>query len=407
MLFPMGWFYDLRAYYPESVAAISLAVDALQMPDPQGLQGIVYGKALAAYGLRTNRLHGADFAEPFLQQGLEILRDLGAREDLAWPQILWLSHDGALADPRVEQYEQYCLDSLAIFEDMNDRYGAAFSLVVLGSNYRRHGRYAEAQLSIERGLAISRSLGDREGMAHALRRLGQLNWHLGRYEIARDNFQEEVALWRDLSLPRLAAEGLRSLGETYLAIADFENAGRILQESLVGFEQVGDEGNALASMLDLVSLAWQQGQPQKAQRLLQEAWPIMDQRQHGSEQAMWWSLSGRVYLQLHDVEAASLALNQALEQVLQAGDLRLIEVVLDLAELYLYQGDGENAARLIGFADARSDLPIALRQLRLEPLRESLVTACGNDELAPLYAEGAVLDKEAIARNLLTATTDR
>lgn len=407
MLFPMGWFYDLRAYYPESVAAIRLAVDALRMPEPQGLQGIVYGKALAARGLSERRLHGADYAEPSLRQGLEILRRLGAREDLAWPQILWVPHDGALADPKMEdRYEQYCLESLEIFEDLNDSYGIAFCLAVLGSHYLQLGRNAEAKLNIERGHAISHSLGDQEGMAHALRRLGHLNLHLGHYDIARDNFQEEFGLWRGLSLPRLAAEALRSLGETYLAEADFEKADEVLKESLSSFEQVGDEGNALFSLLDLVELALRQSQPQVAQRLLRQARPLADRRQRSEVQALWWLLSGRVYLHQNDLETVNLALDRALEYSIQAGGLMLTETILDFALLYRRLGEDENAARLLGFAQAQTGLPAVLVQGRLEPLRESLATVLDNDSLALLYAEGAALGSEEVANSLLTEISD-
>jgi tetratricopeptide (TPR) repeat protein len=399
MLFPMGWFYDLRAYYPESVAAIRLAVDALHMSDPRGLQGIVYGKALAAYGIRGQRLYGADHGRPYLRQGLEIMRRLGAREDLAWPQILSLFHYSAVADPELQQsYEKYCLDSLATFEEMNDPYGVAFTLVVLGSNYRQHDRYAEAQLSIERGLAMSRSLDDREGMAHALRRLGELTLYLGRYDEACENFQEEAAQWGELRLPRLEAEALRSLGETYLAQEDFERADQALKESLSGFEQVGDQGNALLSLLDLVRLALLQEQPQIAHRLLQEARSIMGGRQDREEQAQWWLLSGRAYLQQNNLEIAHLVLSRALEYSFQGSRLTLVRTTLDLADLKLHQGDEENAARLTGFAQSHSGMPAALKQQRLEPLQAKLSAALEDDLLAALYGEGAALDAQAIAK---------
>ncbi|MGD2078261.1 MAG: adenylate/guanylate cyclase domain-containing protein, partial [Chloroflexota bacterium] len=86
MMWPLGWFHNLRAYHTESAAMLRLAVDALQMSEPEGLQGIVYGGALANYALELVRIEGADRAAPLLHEGLDIMRGLGAKEDLAWPQ---------------------------------------------------------------------------------------------------------------------------------------------------------------------------------------------------------------------------------------------------------------------------------------------------------------------------------
>jgi tetratricopeptide (TPR) repeat protein len=235
-------------------------------------------------------------------------------------------------------------------------------------------------------------------MAHALRRLGELTLYLGRYDEACENFQEEAAQWGELRLPRLEAEALRSLGETYLAQEDFERADQALKESLSGFEQVGDQGNALLSLLDLVRLVLTQEQPQIAHRLLQEARSIMDGRQDREEQAQWWLLSGRAYLQQNNLEIAHLALSRALEYSFQGSRLTLVRTTLGLADLKLHQGDEGNAARLTGFAQSHSGMPAALKQQRLEPLQVKLLAALEDDLLAALYGEGAALDAQAIAK---------
>ncbi len=398
MLFPLDWFYNLRANYVEGEAAMRLAVDALHMQDPEGLQGIVYGKALASYGLEHSRTHGADQAMPAVSKALAILRNLGAREDLAWPQLLSVFENVTARDPL--ERERRCLESLDIFEEIGNPYGMAFSLGMLGAHYRQQGRYGEAQLSIERGLAVSRSLGDQEGIAFALRNLGHLNLHQGRYELACSNFEEEYVLWCELSLPRLASEALSYLGETYLAVGDFKKAEELLQESLAEFEQLGDEGNALTCLLDLGQLAWQVGQPQKARGLLRESRPILERRNDSKEQTRWWQLSGRVYLQQGELETAQLAFDRALEHSLSNGGIRFIETLLDFALLYKDLLAEEKAAYLLGFALAQTGLPASLVQWRIEPLRESLESITDDNKLALLLVEGARLNQQAIINNL-------
>ncbi len=362
------------------MAAMQLVIDALGTPEPDGLQGIVYGKALASYALEQVCVKGIDQAVPVMRQGLEILRRLGAKEDLAWPQLL-----SGFAVPDPHEREQNFLESLAIFEELDDTYGIANSLgMILGSHYTSLGRSDKAQRSIERGLAISRSLGDPEGTAAALRTLGHLNLHLGRYEQARNNFREEGELWDSLSLSRLVGEAIYSVGETYLVEGDFEKAEEAFDKSLVEFELVGDLGCALSSLLALVHIAWQRGQPQKAHELLQESHLILDKRSDSWDQARWWQLSGRVSLQHGDLDAARLAFDNALDYSLKVGGEVLTETILDFVHYYQFLHNELTAGRLLGYTQSQSILPAILVQGRIEPLRASLAAEMNEDTLVLL-----------------------
>jgi len=399
MLFPLDWFYDLRAYYTEGEAVMRLAVEALHMPEPIGLQGIVYGRALTAYGLKQHRVHGLDLAEPTVRHGIEILRRLDAGDDLAWSQILSV-YLGVLGhDP--QEREQLCQESLTIFEVQNNPYGIAFALTVLGIHQQQLGQFSEAHQSIERSLAVSRSLDNPEGVAQSLRHLGHLNLHMGNYASAHQNFQEEYDLWNNLSLPRLASEALRSLGETFLAEGDFANAESALLKSLSEFEQIGDKGNAVLALQDLTQMALVQNQPQAGRRFLQDVRPIIEQRQDSKEQIQWWQLSGRVYLQLGDLKAANLDFYRALDDALQAHADMLIEVFLDFASLAYCQSDIEKSARLLGFVQAQNQLPAPYIQYRVEPLHLVLSTKLDETLLTPLLNEGADLPQKAVITMLL------
>jgi predicted ATPase/DNA-binding CsgD family transcriptional regulator/predicted negative regulator of RcsB-dependent stress response len=392
MLWPLDWFYNLQAHYKESMAAMQLVIDAFGVPEPEGLQGIVYGKALASYGLEKARVVGAEEAAPAMQKGLEILRSLEAKEDLAWPQLL-----SGFAVPDPQEREKNYLESLAIFEELDDLYGMAASLgLVMGSHYTSQGRYVEALQSIERGLAISRSLDDPEGTAAGLRSLGHLNLHLGKYESARENFQEESELWRGLSFSRLVGEAIRSVGQTYLAEEKFEEAEKAFQESLIEFELVGDKGEALFSMLSLAQIACERKQYQKALELLQDAHQILERRSDIWEQARWWQLNGRVCVGQGDAEAAQHAFEQALEYSLQIGGEIFTETILDFVEIYPSQFDQEIVGRLLGYAQSQTGLSTAVVQNRIEPLRRSLALRIDEDRLALLLKEGAALDQKVV-----------
>lgn len=395
MIWPLGWFYDLRAYHAEAAAVLSLAVDALRMPEPEGLQGIVYGNALANYAIELMKLEGADRAAPMVREGLNIMRRLGAGEDLAWTQMIsgW-----AFQDP--QEIEPAFLESLAIFEAQNNPYGTAFTLLMLSWYYREQGRYEEARSSIQRGLEISHSLGDPESRATALRQLGRLNLHLGDYESAQSNFWEERELWRELGLPRPAGEASRNLGYAYLFNRDSDRAEEVFVQSLEEFNQAADEANAFWSLLGLAQVGLQQERAEIAQGFLEKAGEILKGRQDSEDQALWWQLSGRLALLRGKPVEVRQALDRALEYSQQASDMDLIRTVVEFACWYQGQNDMAQAARLLGFAQSQVGLPADLIQWRIEPLIASVAAAMDEGELSSLLEEGASLDRQAIVDGL-------
>jgi predicted ATPase/class 3 adenylate cyclase len=395
MMWPLGWFYDLRAYYVESVTMFRLIVDALKMPEPEGLQGIVYGSALANYAIELEKLEGADRVVPLVREGFDIMRRLGAKEDLAWPQLVagW-----TFQDP--QEIESAFLESLAIFEERDNLYGIAFSLLMLSWYYRNQGRHEEARSSIERGVQISRSLSDPEGQAVALLRLGNLNLHLGHYETARRNFQEERELWRELALPRLVGQANMNMGEAYLLGGDTARAEGAFLLSLEDFAQISDEAHSFWSLLGLARIALRKGQAETAQELLNRAGAVLEGRQDSYEQARWWQLFGRLSLLQNEPADAQKALSRALAYSQQADNMELLRTIVEFAYLYQAQSDTRRAARLLGFVQSQAGLEAGLVQWRIEPLLASLAAVLGERELSRLLAEGAQLDQQEIVDEL-------
>lgn len=396
MIWPLSWFYDLRAYYGESVAMFRLAVDALRAPEPEGLQGIVYGSALANYAIELNKIEGADHTGPMVREGLDIMRRLGAREDLAWPQIIagWTFQDPL-------EIEEAFLESLAIFEEQDNPYGIANTLLMSSWHYRSQGRYEEARVSIKRGRKISRSLGDPQGEAVALRQLGRLNLHLGDYEPAQSNFQEERDLWRELGLPRLVGEAIGNLGYAYLYDGDIVNAEKAFLQSMDEFAQIADEAHSFWSILGLARIALRQGKVKSTRELLNKASDILEGRQDSYDETHWWLISGRLSLLQGDLEKARLAFGRTLEYSQQADDIDLLRTVVEFAYLYQRQSEPKKAARLLGFVQSQAGLPAELVQWRIEPLLVSLAVAMDEQVLSLQLEEGANLDRQAIIDNLI------
>ena len=399
MMFPLNWFYNLQTHYAEAMAAMQQVIDHFQMSDPGGLQGIVYGQALANYGLQRRWIHGANDATPVTLKGLDILRSLGAKKDLAWPLILTAFYQLVWHNTRLR--EQFCLESLKIFEELDLPRGITFSLVVLGTHYIYAGQYKEAQITLERALSISRSNGDLGGKAFALHYMGDLNLSLGEFETARQYFFEEAAIWTQLSQPRKITQTRRSIGLTCLGEEKFKEAESYYLETLAEFEEMGDPGNIFDSLITLGQIALIRNRPLRTLDLLQDAAPILETYRDDSSQADQWLLSGRVSLQLGDADTALNAICHALHLHRRITDRLLLEAFLDLAHYYHHQSKNKHAARLLGFVQSRVRMTTILVQKRIAPLQASLFETIGEEQLAELLKEGAALNQQELINRLL------
>ncbi|HSG26673.1 MAG TPA: tetratricopeptide repeat protein [Anaerolineales bacterium] len=393
------WFYNLRAKYRESMAALKLILDTFDATHLEGLQGLLYGKALAGYGRNLALLEGTDRGAPFVMQGVEINRRMDGGEDLAWQLILSV-YSGMVRNDS-QTWEQYCRESLNIFEHLDHKYGIAFAAANLGDYCRIFGRYSEARQHIARAMAVSRSINDKEGIAFAIRNLARLDLHLGDFESARRNFQEEAALWEKLSLPRVRCEALRFMAAAYFAAGNFDHANELLQEGLAEFEQLGDERNALKNLLMLGEFKLHVGQLQEVLELLQDARLILERRQDSVEQARWWQLFGRVSQLQDDPETALLAFCRALGVHSKIDEATLVELLIDFALFYLHQSDLETALRLLGYVQSRPGLPALVMRDRIDPLHIKLAAEMDQETFISLLEEGASLDQQAWIDQLL------
>ncbi|MFN2135498.1 MAG: ATP-binding protein, partial [Candidatus Promineifilaceae bacterium] len=288
MIFPLGWFFNMRAQYAEAARIVGLALETSKEPNPQGIRGIVYGMALAELGLQQSRIIGADQVRADVRAGLSILRRQVARKEMAWYQVLAIMF-GVLGLEEQEG-ELLALEGQDIFRQLDDPSGIAYACAILGTHYRRFGRFAEAKRCIEQAAVTSSVHGDKQGTAVALRHLGRLNLTMGSYPEARENFTDEARLWRELSLPRLEGEALTWLGESILADGQIAEAESTLLQSLAAFEDLGDQGNALRVLLDLAQLALQRGRAREARERLGDAEAKMVGRSDSRQSVRFWQL---------------------------------------------------------------------------------------------------------------------
>jgi tetratricopeptide (TPR) repeat protein len=85
-------------------------------------------------------------------------------------------------------------ESLAIFRELGDNAGIAWSLGFLGTVARELGDYGAAGTHFGESLAIFREMDNKPGMNYSLRGLGTAARDQGEYGAARARFEESLAI---------------------------------------------------------------------------------------------------------------------------------------------------------------------------------------------------------------------
>jgi predicted ATPase/class 3 adenylate cyclase len=122
--------------------------------------------------------------------------------------------------------------SAALFRELDDRDGLAYSLADRGWIAAERGDYVEARRLAEESLAVARSAGNRTTTAAALHVLACTALDERDYGRARSFFQESLALRRELGDVRNTANSLCFLGGVELLEGNYERAIAVLEEGL-------------------------------------------------------------------------------------------------------------------------------------------------------------------------------
>ena len=124
-------------------------------------------------------------------------------------------------------------ESLALYRELGDKWGAATSLHSLGGLEYQQGdyAYATARLLLEESLALYRELGDKHGIANEGMGLALVSFLQGDYPSARSLLTESLALYRESGDIQNIAITLGNLGLVAHEQGDYISA-RSLQEEL-------------------------------------------------------------------------------------------------------------------------------------------------------------------------------
>jgi tetratricopeptide (TPR) repeat protein len=198
------------------------------------------------------------------------------------------------------------LGTLALQAGRNndDRGAQGSALTLLGSAYRRLGRYQAALEQYEQALSIYRELGDRAGVATALRGIGGLQWRLGRYLEALDQLNEAVRVHREVGDLSGEAGVLNNLGIVYRRLGRYPQALEHYERALIVLRELGDPSGQAGTMNNLGIVYLRLGRYGEALGLYRQALAIYQQRGDRSGEGIALNNLGEAYERLRRYDDA-------------------------------------------------------------------------------------------------------
>lgn len=246
--------------------------------------------------------------------------------------------------------------SLALFKELEDKFGIGCELEALGEIAKYEGDYARSVELHSHSLDIRREIDDQEGVAKALGHLGMIARDRGQYQQAQELLGESLRLGQQLEDKLLAAQALNNLGLVAFNLCAYPRASELLEEALSLYRVLNDRPGISETLQNLGNVAKDQGDFQKAHRYYRECLKL--KQELGDRRGIAQAISSQAeanffqgnYPRAADQAEQSLAIFQALG--VKRGVIFASGVQAYIAH---YQGDQARAESLAREIIARAE----------------------------------------------------
>jgi tetratricopeptide (TPR) repeat protein len=300
----------------------------------------------------------------------------------------------------LDRAEALCEESLALYRELGDTAGIAYSLHLLAAIAWGRGNLAMARSQEEKSLALFKELGDKRSVAYALVYLGNLAIDQGEYVRARSLLEDSLEMNKELGDTTSIADSFFNLARLcYLSQGDLTQAHTWLEESLALYQELGDK-ESIAYYLQLSGLlALGEGETALAHSPVEQAVALFKEMRHQYGMTLsLYALAQVVAAQGDDARSQSLY-EEGIAVSRKTGNRQFVAFGLEgLARVVAVQGELSWAARLWGAAETLRETIGAPIPPVERPAYESSVAAAraqlGEKPFATAWAEGHLMTPE-------------
>ena len=159
-------------------------------------------------------------------------------------------------------------ECIALSRETENIHYLASGIVSLGNIAVEQGDYVKAQSCYEQGLELHQKTQNKISIPRDLNWLGAALCAQGDYEQARTCYEKSMKIFEECGDEFGVAWTLQSFGEIALHQQRWQEARTYFVESLVRLQKQGDTRSIARSLTGLAALAYGQGHPERAARLL-------------------------------------------------------------------------------------------------------------------------------------------
>jgi predicted ATPase/DNA-binding CsgD family transcriptional regulator len=263
----LWFFYDTRGLFQEGEQAFHVAVEALRPQEPDETPSVVVGKLIARYGmLRFTRVLPQS-ARSLLEESVAILRQHDARGEIAHA-LFRLGEVAMFLESNYPLAQQYLQESLALYQEIGDLQGSAFTLGWLGFVLYYMGDFVEARRLAQEGLALSETLESRLEKASVLIVLSSVAVELGEYPEAKQLGLECFKIAKEVGIYYAANAIQIVLGAATCALGEYPESQHYLYEALKMSHQTSFTPYILCVLAEIANLFAELGEKERALALL-------------------------------------------------------------------------------------------------------------------------------------------
>jgi tetratricopeptide (TPR) repeat protein len=177
-----------------------------------------------------------------------------------------------------------CEEAVALFEELQDKWGIAVALVVLGEAYLLRHEYSGACSRFEESLTLFRETGDRWGIGIPLLNWGYTDSLLGNLDAACARLEESIRMHREVGERTMRSLSLNVLAQVLQQQEEIQQAVALYGESLDLFRRMGIEASAADVLHNLAWISQSQGHFPLAARLYEEGLALFSKQ--GNEEGI-------------------------------------------------------------------------------------------------------------------------
>jgi len=242
----------------------------------EGVTAPIQAKALFAAAQLAFVQSDYERAEALCEGSLALYRELGDQRGIAFSlgilgNIAWVRSYPAAARSLLEE-------ALALFREVDDQEYAAYSLFSLGLVARSQGEYARACALFKQSVTIHRGLGNKRGIAHSLSQLAQALFDSQADQVSVYSLLEEcLALSREVGFKEGIAAARCLLGQLALGQGDLAAAHNEVEISVVLYKEMGHRHGTTESLSAFGKVLAAEGHYAAAQSLYEESLALSDE----------------------------------------------------------------------------------------------------------------------------------